>query len=140
LFNDFNNLLVSSDNGDSWNSVGLAYQYAPNINYDLEIDKDGTLYIGADNATISAVTPGTYTGQVHSYYQWNGSSQAVNNIQFYNGDVYYLVNSTPTPGIYRKNNNWGGPIDLGFNQTIRYYYIKNDGNFLLVADALYYKN
>lgn len=140
LFNDFNNLLVSADNGADWSSAGLAYQYAPNLDYDLEIGADGLLYIGADNATISAVSPSTYTGVVHSYYQWNGSSQAVNNIRFYNGDVYYLVNSTPAPGIYRKSLNWGGPIDLGFDQAIRYYYIRNDGNFLLVADALYYKN
>ncbi len=68
-----------------------------------------------DSVTISAITPDTYTGDVHSYCQWNASAQEVNNIQFYNNDVYYLVNFTPTPGIYRKNNNWGGPIDLGFN-------------------------
>jgi hypothetical protein len=49
------------------------------------------------------------------------------------------VNYNPAPGIYSKNNNWG-IINLGFDKTIQYYYIKNDGKFLLVADALYYKN
>ncbi|MBS1604817.1 MAG: hypothetical protein JST42_19285 [Bacteroidetes bacterium] len=140
MFDELSNLFVSSNNGDSWSLAGLAYQYRPYQAYDLEIGKDGLLYIGADDATISVVTPGTYTGDIHSYYQYNASNQEVNNIRFYNGDVYYLVNYNPKPGIYRKSNNWGGPIDLGFNKTIRYYYIKNDGNFLLVDDALYYKN
>jgi len=142
LFNDFSNLLVSSDNGDTWSSTGLPYQYVPYSDYDLEIDKDGTLYIGGGDATISAITPGVAnTGVIHSYFQMNSNSQEVNNIQFYNNDVYYLVNFNNSPGIYHKNANWSGPLDLGFdNSTIRYYYIKNDGNFLLAADGLYYKN
>ncbi|HVS97034.1 MAG TPA: hypothetical protein VHE54_11140 [Puia sp.] len=140
LFNEIGNLAVSSNNGDNWSSVGLPYQYVPYNDYDLEIGKDGLIYIGAGDATLSVVDPTTYTGQIHSSYQYNNSLQTVNNIQFYNNDVYYLVNASNTPGIYQKSNNWGGPMNLGFDKTIRYYYIRSDGKFLLAADGLYYKN
>jgi hypothetical protein len=139
LFNDWSNLLVSANNGDNWSVVTLPSQYVPYSDYDLEINKDGTIYIGAGDATITAIAAGGYTGEIHSYYQYNASLQVINNIQFYKNDVYYLVNYNPAPGIYSKNNNWG-MINLGFDKTIRYYYIQNDGKFLLVADALYYKN
>jgi len=139
MFDELSHLLVSTNNGDNWTIAPLSYQYVPYSNYDLEISKDGTLYIGGGDATIAAVGVGTYTGEAHSYYQWNASSQLVNNIQFHNNDVYYLVNYNPAPGIYSKNNNWG-MVNTGFTRTIGYYYIKNDGKFLLAADGLYYKN
>jgi hypothetical protein len=139
LFNEWGNLLVSDNNGANWSVAPLAWQYVPYSDYDLEISKDGTIYIASGDATISAISAGSYTGDIHSYNQPNSSSQLINNIQFNNGDVYYLVNYNPAPGIYSKNNNWG-IVDLGFDKTIQYYYVQNDGKFLLLADALYYKN
>ena len=140
LFNEWGNLLVSTNNGANWSVIPLSSQYVPYSDYDLEIGKDGTIYIGGGDATIATIAPGSYAGDIHSYYQFNSNLQIVNNIQFYNDDVYYLVNYNPAPGIYSKNNNWG-IVDLGFDKAIGYYYIKNDGRFLLVAaDGLYYKN
>jgi hypothetical protein len=140
LFNDWSHLLVSTNNGDNWS---LALSNSPYVNYsdyDLEIGKDGTIYIGSGDATLAVLGAGPpYSGDIHKYYQWNANLQTINNIQFYNNDVYYLVNYNPVPGIYSKNNNWG-PINPGFDKTIGYYYIKSDGKFLLVADGLYYKN
>lgn len=138
LFNNWDDLMVSENYGANWRKVGLGYQYVPYEAYSFEIDKNGTLYIGAGDATISSYSPQTNMGERHSYYEWNGTSQSVNNIQLYNNDVYYLVNAAPKQGIYSKNNNWGR-IDLGFTKPIRYFYIKNDGQFLLASDALYYK-
>jgi hypothetical protein len=139
LFDDWGTLKLSENNGKNWSSAGLGYLYVPYSEYDFEIGKDGLLYVGAGDATISAVSPDTYTGERHSYYEWNASLQLVNNIQFFNNDMYYLVNYNPRPGVYSRNNNWDR-LDLNFDKAIRYFYIRNDGGFLLAADAIYYKN
>jgi hypothetical protein len=139
LFDDWGTLKVSQNNGKNWSSAGLGYFYVPYNEYDFEIGKDGLLYVGAGDATISAVSPDTYSGERHSYYEWNAALQLVNNIQFFNNDMYYLVNYNPRPGVYSRNNNWDR-IDLNFEKIIRYFYIRNDGGFLLAADAIYYKN
>ena len=44
------------------------------------IDAAGSLYIGGADATISILDPNTYQGEVHRHYEWNASSQTVNNI------------------------------------------------------------
>ena len=79
-------------------------------------------------------------GTAKRYYQSNGWSQSVNHINIFNNDVFFLVNSTPKPGIYSKRNNWGR-IELDFNERIYSYFIKPDGGFLLLGqNALYYRN
>lgn len=138
LFDKWNELFMSENGGKNWQRLSLSYSYVPSQVYDFQIDKDGTLYIGGSDATIAALSPLTYTGERRTYYQWNGWAQHVSNIRFFNEDVYYLVNHNPQPGIYSKNNNWGR-IDLNFAKPIRYYYIKNDGKFLLASDGLYYR-
>jgi len=139
MFNDWSDLLISSDNGTSWQKTNVNSQYINYDVYDFGISSDGNLYIGSGDATIAALSPQTYTGPVQSYYQWNANSQLIRNIQFFNNDVYYLVCYTPNPGIYTRNNNWS-ILNLGFTQNIDYYYIKNDGKFLLASNGLYYKN
>jgi len=134
LVDDWSDVKVSANNGDNWSLVngnGL-----PMI-YDLAINQQGLIYIGADDATIIESDPATGAGSTHTYYQWNGSAQNINNITFSPTDVYYLVNFTPVPGIYSKNNNWGR-IDIGFNDRIEYYYRKNNGNFLVVSKSWFY--
>lgn len=139
LIDDWGDLKLSENYGRTWQHIAVSYQYLPHSINDFNIHPDGTLYLGGDDATISALSPVTYTGETHRYYEWNGSSQSVSNIRFFNNDVYFLVNSTPRPGIYSRNNNWG-KIDLGFPKPVWYFHIKSDGKFLLASDALYYKN
>ncbi|HEY4338080.1 MAG TPA: hypothetical protein VGM89_19355 [Puia sp.] len=91
--------------------------------------------------TMQLMGPELDSGGVNVTMFWQTGRQSPRqDVKFYLvNDVYYLVNYNPVPGIYSKNNNWG-PINRGFDKTIGYYYLKNDGKFLLVADALYYKN
>ena len=139
LFDKWSKLHLSTNNGLNWQKLNVSYQYIRSEINDFKIDKNGTLYIGSGDATISELSAQSYTGEFRTYYQWNASSQNVYNIQFSNNDVYYLVAGNPNPGLYSKNNNWS-KIDLGFNKMINYYYAKNDGTFLLASEgALFYK-
>jgi photosystem II stability/assembly factor-like uncharacterized protein len=141
LFNDWTNLLRSRDTGKTWQEIpttGHTVNYAA---YDLEIAPDGTVYIGSDAATISHFYLQTNQWTYQSYYQYNASTQAVNNIQFYNNNVYFLVNTSPNAGIYDGANDTYTKINTGFNNTISYYYIKPDGSFILGNyDGFYYRN
>jgi hypothetical protein len=138
LVDDWGDLKASTNNGDNWSLMGGISRYSPI--QDFTISPQGLLYIGGDDATIAEFDINAGTVSEHSYYQWNASSQHVNNITFTSNDVYYLVNHTPSPGIYRKNNNWGR-VDIGFNDRIDYFYLKNNGNFLVRSNAwLFYKD
>jgi hypothetical protein len=140
LFDKWDDLKVSSNNGDTWSLVNLSYTYRSSGVTDFKVDALGQLYIASGDATISVIDANTYQGTAHRYYQWNGSSQYVNNITLAGNDVFYLVNHTPTPGIYSKNNNWG-LLNIGFTGIIGYYFRKTDGNFLLSSGGwLHYKN
>lgn len=139
VFDKWDNFWHSTNNGDNWNKIDLDYEYT---NYEVEdfiIDNDGTLYIGAGDATISIISSDTYTGTMHSYYEMNHSSQHVEDIQIINGIVYFTVNGNPTPGIY-SSQNWQR-LELGFDGRISNYFLKKDGTFLLISDdGLYYYN
>jgi hypothetical protein len=139
LFDDWNDFKVSADNGDTWSPVYIEEKYKPFGVSDFVIDAAGSLYIGGGDATISILDPNTYQGEVHRHYEWNASSQTVNNITITADDVYYLVNHTPKPGIFAKSNNWS-LIDIGFNKgVIGYYYLKQNKTFLVGSDGwLYY--
>ncbi|QNK64090.1 hypothetical protein H7F33_06260 [Pedobacter sp. PAMC26386] len=140
LFDDWGTLFRSKDTGKSWQSIKLDYGYYLSQPSGFAIGPDGNLYIGSDNATIAQVSPVTLKGTAKRYYEWNSSSQSVANISFFKDDVFYLVRNTPKPGVYSIKNNWGR-LELGFSKDIYSYYIKPDGNFLLVGqDGLYYKN
>lgn len=140
LFDDWGTLFRSKDTGKSWQSIKLDYGYYLSQPSGFAIGPDGNLYIGSDDATIAQVSPVTLKGTAKRYYEWNSSSQSVANISFFQDDVFYLVRHTPKPGIYSIRNNWGR-LELGFGKDIYSYYIKPDGNFLLVGqDGLYYKN
>lgn len=140
LFNDWGNLIVSKDVGKTWQEIPLPSQYVNYQAYDLEIGPDGNLYIGSDQATIAIVSPTTGQGSYRSFYQYNASDQPANNIQFFNNNIYFLLNDNPQPGIYNINNNWG-KVDLGFTQAINSYYIRQEGTFLLFStDGFYYNN
>ncbi|KIO78884.1 hypothetical protein TH53_00780 [Pedobacter lusitanus] len=140
LFDDWGTLFRSKDTGKSWQSIKLDYGYYLSQPSGFAIGPDGNLYVGSDDAIIAQVSPLTLKGTAKRYYEWNSSSQSVSNISFYRDDVFYLVRYTPKPGIYSIKNNWGR-LELGFDKTIYSYYIKPDGNFLLVGqDGLYYKN
>jgi len=139
LFDKWDDFWRSSDNGNNWNRVPLDYKYT---NYEVEdfiIDKDGTLYIGAGDATISIVSSETYQGNMHSYYEWNASTQHVEDIKIIDDIIYYTVNGNPEPGIY-SSQNWDR-IDLGFENPIYAYHLKTDGTFLIASsDGVYYYN
>ncbi|MGV3505492.1 MAG: hypothetical protein ACO1O1_17430 [Adhaeribacter sp.] len=138
LFDKWADLMMSSDKGKTWKNMNLSYSYVPSELYDFDIAPNGTLYIGSGDATISAISPTSLTGERRSYYEPNGWVQHVNNIQFFKNDAYFLVNISPKAGIYSRNNNWG-KVELNFTKPISYFYIKNDGKFLLASDGLYYK-
>jgi hypothetical protein len=140
LFDDWGTLFTSKDVGKTWQKVPLGYQYFMSQPHGFEIGADGNLYIGSDDATMARLSPATLQGTAKRYYQWNSWSQQAENIQFYNNDVYFLLRSTPQPGIYSINNNWGR-VEVNFNKTIYSYFIKPDGKFLLLSDdGLYYRN
>jgi|HubBroStandDraft_4_1064222.scaffolds.fasta_scaffold107366_2 hypothetical protein len=140
LFDDWNTLKQSSDNGKTWNEISLDYKYANYSIYDFKIDKSGQLYIGSGDATLAILDPQSFQGTVHTYYQWNASLQTVNNITFAINDIYYLVNYSPTPGIYSEKNNWN-ILDIGFTDKISYFFKKSNGAFLLFSDNyIFYKN
>lgn len=140
LFDEWTNFWVSKDYGNLWQSIKLDYKYIPYEVYDLKIDKNGLIYIGSGDATISIISSTTYKGEARSYYQWNAFSQSIFNIQLLNDNVYYLVSGNPKPGIYTKINNWNF-LDIGFSKKIFYFYIKSDNTFILLSnDGLYYYN
>jgi len=141
LFNDWTNLLMSRDTGKTWQLIPTSGQTVNYAAYDLEIAPDGTIYVGSDGATIANFSPETNQWAYQSFYQYNASTQAVNNIQFYNNKVYFLVNTSPNSGIYNGTANNYTKINTGFNGTISYYFIKPDGTFLLGSnDGFYYHN
>ncbi len=137
MFDDRHDLKVSNDNGEMWSLVHLDYNYKPYSVYDFKIDALGLLYIGADEATLSVLDPVTYQGVVHSNYQWNASTQPVNNITITSDGVYYLENTSTIPGIYSKKNNWQ-LIDIGFNNPIGYYFLKKNKTFLVGSQGWLY--
>lgn len=140
LFDDWGTFFRSKDMGKTWQSLKLDYGYYLSQPSGFGIGPDGDLYIGSDDATIAKVSPATLKGTAKRYYEWNASSQSVTNIRFFNNDVFYLVRSTPKPGIYSVNNNWDR-LNLNFQKTIVSYFIKPDGSFLLLSnDGLYYRN
>jgi hypothetical protein len=140
MFDNWTTFLMSENNGDNWKSVNINSNYTNSIVYDLQIDPNGTIYIGADDATFSAIDSHSFTGYYKYYYQWNSNSQSVERIKRFNNNIYYLVRSTPTPGIYSVNNNWNR-IELGFTKPIYNYYLKSDNTFILISNAgCYYFN
>ena len=139
LFDKWGNYWESTDSGDNWRRVPLSYQY---VNYqpeDLQIHPSGMIYIGSGDASLAILDPDTYTGELHKYYQWNSSSQFINNIVFRNSDeIYYLVNYTPDPGIYSSVNNWQ-KIQTGFDKQINQFVFDPSGHFLIGSwDGIYY--
>lgn len=139
LFDKWDSFWHSNDNGDNWDRIDLDYEYT---NYEVEdfiIDKDGTLYIGAGDATISIVSSETYQGTMHSFYEMNHLSQHVEDIKIIDDIVYFTVNGSPEPGIY-SSQNWNR-LDLGFENRIYTYHLKSDGTFLIASsDGVYYYN
>lgn len=139
LFDKWNNLWHSADNGNNWDRIPLEYKYTHYEVEDFIIDKDGNFYIGAGDATISILSSETYQGTMHSYYEWNASSQYVEDIKIINDIVYYTVNGNPEPGIY-SSQHWNR-LDLGFEKPIYTYHMKADGTFLIAShDGVYYYN
>ncbi|NEU08011.1 hypothetical protein GZH53_06770 [Flavihumibacter sp. R14] len=140
LFDDWDTFFKSKDMGKTWQSLQLDNNYYSSGPSGFAIGPDGNLFIGSGDATIAQLSPTTLKGTSKRYYEWNGSTQSVSDIQFYNNDVFYLVSSTPKPGIYSLNNGWGR-VELDFPKTIVSYFRKSDGGFLLQShDGLYYRN
>jgi hypothetical protein len=137
LFDKWDDVWVSKTYGTLWSQLNIDFKYTSGIIYDLNIDRNGSIYIGGNDATISVLDPTTYQGEVHRYYQYNGSSQEIINIQIQNDNVYYLVRGNPRSGVYSMSNNWD-LINSGFNKDIIYYYLKSDNTFMLLSyDGLY---
>lgn len=139
VFDKWDNFYKSGDNGDHWERLSLDHQY---INYQMEdfkVGPDGNFYIGAGDATLSIISPDSLQGTKRSYREWNGSSQHINHISFYNNNVYYLVNGTNSPGIYSSVTNWE-KVELNFKKRIENYYLKSAEDFILVADNNLYVN
>jgi hypothetical protein len=139
LFDKWSVIWISKDYGKSWAQVQMEYKYRYSPVYDLEIDKDGQIYIGANDATISKISPLTYTGETHRYYEMNHYSQNVEDIKIINNTAYFTVIGSPSPGVY-SSQNWSR-LNLNFNKRVNNYYLRPDGTFLLISDdGLYYYN
>lgn len=129
----------SSDSGDMWAAVPIGWKYVHSETMDFKIHPSGFLYIGSGDASLAILSPDTYEGDFYKYYQSNGASQHIQNIQFDGNDVYYLVCYTPDAGIYSSTTGWK-KIDLGFDRGISIFHRMKDGSFLLgTGDGLYYK-
>lgn len=140
LFDDWGKLFRSKDTGKTWQTILLDYGYYLSQPTGFAIGADGNLYVGADDAIIAQVSPTTLKGTAKRYYQHNGSSQSVTNIQPSKDDVFYLVRASPNAGVYSMKNNWS-KLDLNFSKIITSFFAKPNGNFLLLsADGLYYRN
>lgn len=130
----------STDVGVTWKRLNIDYKY---VNYEIEdfkIDPQGKLYIGSGDATIAILDPVTYQGDIHRYYEWNASSQHIDNINITNDDVTYLVKGHNKSGIYSKRNNWQY-VDIGFSRDIMSYYLRSDNTYILVSTGgIYYFN
>ena len=139
LFDKWDTFYVSKDNGDSWKSIFIDYQYRRSTIEDFKTGPDGKLYIGSGDATLAIISPDTFDGITKSYYTPNSSSQHINHIQFFNNQVYFLVNGSNNDGIYSSATGWG-KVDLTFKNRIFNYHVKEDGDFLLMTDrGVYYK-
>jgi hypothetical protein len=140
LVDKWDDYWVSSNSGNSWTHIPIQYKYVNYQTEDLKIHSSGQIYIGSGDASLAILNPETYTGTLHTYYQWNASHQLINNIIFRNtNDVYYLVNYTPDPGIYSSVNNWQ-KIDIDFgDKPIKLFVFEPNGKFLLgTYDGIYY--
>ena len=113
--------------------MNINYKYVHSEIEDFKIDKNGWLYIGSGDATISIIDPITYEGDVHRYYEWNAVYQTISNITITSEDVLYMVNGHPKKGIYSKKNNWQY-LDLNFPYTISNYYLKPDNTYILFSE------
>ena len=132
LFDQENTLWKSKDNGDSWATMVLDEKYVNSRVEDFMIGENGMLYIGANNASLSILSPDTYQGDLYQFQDPNNENQYVNNIQMIDGTVYFNVVGNATPGIY-SSQNWER-FDLGFEKPINSYFLKDDGSFLLRSD------
>jgi hypothetical protein len=138
IVDKWDELWVSSNSGDTWTHVPISYQYMRSEAEDFKIDNSGTIYIGSGDASLAILTATNYTGELHSYYKWNSTHQFINNIKFRNGEVYYLVNFTPSPGIYSSTSGWQ-KVDIGFDKPIHQFAFDPSGNFILGCnDGIYY--
>lgn len=138
LFDKWDMFYVSKNNGDSWERIFIDYQYRRSKIEDFKVGPDGKLYIGSGDATLAIISPDNYEGITKSYYTPNSSSQHINHIQFFNNQVYFLVNGSNNDGIY--NSVGWSKVDLTFKDRIYNYHIKEDGDFLLMTDrGVYYK-
>lgn len=139
VIDKWDNYWTSSNSGDSWTALSIEWKYVNYETKDFKIHPSGLLYIGSGDASLAILSPTTYMGDLHKYYQWNGSSQHIENIQFNGKDVYYLVSHTTNPGIYSSTTGWQ-KINIGFEETISLFHRMKDGTFLIGSmDGIYYK-
>lgn len=137
LFDKWGILWKSTNDGDSWIKLAVEHQYIMSPIFDMKIDNEGLIYIGASEATISVISPETYTGDIHSFYEMNHSSQHVEDINFYKNIAYFTVNGNPRPGIF-SSQNWNR-LNLNFEDDVSNYYIKDDGDFIIISKkGIYY--
>ncbi len=138
LFDDWPALYQLDSNGEAWWRFIINPIYLKGKPHDLAIDPAGNLVIGSDQALISILTPGSLTGETHSFYQSNTSDQYVDNIQFRNGMTYCMVNGNDSAGIYSSENNWAR-VRLDFPRPVLGFFLFPDGTYLLPSDnGIYY--
>ncbi len=137
LFDKWGILWNSTNDGDSWTKLIVENQYIRSPLFDLKIDNEGLIYIGASEARISVLSADTYTGEIHSFYEMNHSSQHVDDISFYENNVFFTVNGNPRPGIF-SSQHWNR-LNLNFEDDVSNYYIKKEGDFLIISSkGIYY--
>ncbi len=138
LFDKWNVLWKSADNGNSWSNILLEYQYFHPPASDLAFDGSGNLLLGSNDAMISILSPSTFTGPVHLYYEWNSNVQFINQITLLDSSVYFMVRYTPKPGLYSSVNGWN-KVNTGFPKEETDYLRLSDGSYLFgTREGLFY--
>ena len=139
LYDIWDDLFVSNDNGVSWQKLVYENQQINSSISSFKIDSAGDLYIACGQTKLTKISTKTQAIESHSFYQDNIFSQYVDDITFSHGTVYFTVQGSPSPGIY-SSKQWE-KLELDFNKEVFNYYPKADGTFLIFSSqGLYYRN
>lgn len=137
---------ISTNWGDTWRQYWVDASYINLTISDMKINSAGLICVGADNATLTVLSPQPNGSSVHTYFSSQSfSSQDVSNIMFNGSDIFYLVNNTNNPGIY-SSQGWT-KVDSGFETQIFQHSIQgfcfdpsNGGLVIVSTDGFYFKN
>jgi hypothetical protein len=125
---DFEELWMSEDNGDTWSHFQDFNKYIWSDPFNLQIHPTGLFYLGTSDGMLRVISPNDLSViEAHSH------AGAVTNIYFTEDAVYYLADGK----IWSSSNNWQA-LDLGFDKTINSFSIDAKNRlFIESSDGVY---